>query len=266
MPSITYTKSTKFPDELDFAYKLALSAKQLTLDNFGLHTKVSRKADGSPVTSSDLDINKMVINEVKSSFPNDGVIGEEYSYMPERSRVWFVDPIDGTHPYSLGIPISTFCLSLAINNSPVMCVVFDPFMDRFYQAIKGEGAYLNAENISVSKADKLENNYCVLSARMGGKFPSTGDIYNKVDAKKGKSFAFSSSAYGCMLVASGKAVAYIGGHVKPWDAAASKLIIDEAGGKVTDLNGSEFYINHLDNGILATNSAIHDEIISLINN
>jgi myo-inositol-1(or 4)-monophosphatase len=102
-------------------------------------------------------INDFVIREVKRQFPKHGVHGEEASFAPEREFVWVCDPVDGTMPFSIGLPISTHSLALTKNGVPMLGVVYEPFADRLYTAIKGEGAYLNSKPIHVSNKELADS-------------------------------------------------------------------------------------------------------------
>lgn len=253
-----------FSDEMSFATDLALTAGTIVTEQFGQHTETDWKQDNTPVTQADIDINELVIREVQDRFPDHGVLGEEVSYEPNRERIWVVDPIDGTQPYSLGVPISTFCISLVVNNEPVIGVIYDPFMKRMYKGVKGEGSYMNSERLNVAPADELNQNYVVMSSRMGGKFISTGQALDRIVEAGGKVFNFRSIAYGCMLVATGGAIAAIAGYLKPWDAAATIVILEEAGATITDLTGAPVTYDQNVNGLLVSNGNVHQKLSNLL--
>ena len=99
------------------------------------------KTDGTIVTEADMRINKMIIDAVKTNYPDYSVLGEEESYMPDQSLgVWVCDPIDGTLPYSLGVPTCVFSLALLDGSGmPILAVVYDPFLKKMYWATKNGG-------------------------------------------------------------------------------------------------------------------------------
>ena len=124
-----------YEKELDFAKQLAQDAGEIMRRYFqsdDIGTEL--KEDNTPLTIADTKINQLAIDRVKQVFPRCGVIGEEDSFETEREELWVVDPIDGTKPYSLGIPVSTFCLAYAVNGDVKVSVVYDPFQDRLYHA------------------------------------------------------------------------------------------------------------------------------------
>lgn len=248
---------------LDFAVKLAKKAgkvmnRYFQSDDIG----IEHKDDTSPVTVADHAINKMVIDAVKKDYPEHGVIGEEDSYEPTRKNVWVVDPVDGTMPYHVGMPNSTFCLALVEGGEVQVSVVYDPFQDRMATAIKGKGAFLNGKRLHVSKDTVLMNKYVLMfrSSRQ----PELNSLFDELQKRGAKIISVPSFSYMALLVAEGHFVAACMHYGSPWDAAAISLIVGEAGGTVTDINGKQRTYNEWGGGLIVTNGHIHDEIIDLI--
>lgn len=250
--------------ELEFAKGLAKEAGQTTLRNFSLNTETTWKEDSTPLTKTDIEINNFVIESIQNSFPNDGVLGEEGSFEQGRDRLWVLDPIDGTQPFTLGAPLSTFCLSLVIDGQPELGIIYDPYLDRMYWAAKNIGAFLNDRQLKVSDTNTLAQSYVVLSSRMSVGRPTTGELFDAIEKKDGKSFNFRSFAYGSTYVAAGTAVGAVIGVPKPWDVAATKIIIEEAGGRVTDLNGNDRRYDSDGDGLIASNGHVHDILLELV--
>lgn len=253
-----------YDHELAFAKELASQAGKMMIANLDSTSKTKWKQDNTPITETDININNFVIKKVQTTFLSDGILGEENSHEAGRDRLWVVDPIDGTLAFDLGAPLSTFCLSLVIDGLPVLGVIHDPYLNRMYWAIKGGGAYVNDEAIHVSEDAELHQKYVVLSSRMGEGLKKTGQLFDAIEATGAKSFNFRSFAYGSTYVASGKAVAAVIGVGNPWDAAATKIIVEEAGGMVTDVNGEERRYDQQGDGLVATNGLVHDEVLRLI--
>ncbi len=253
-----------FEKELQFAKELANTAGDMTRAAFGLETQAIWKEDNTPLTETDTAINKFVIERVQAAFPKDGVLGEEESYEKGRERLWVVDPIDGTQPFTIGAPLSTFCLSLVVEGQPRLGIIHDPFQDRMFWAEKGKGAFMNNTPIHVSEADTLAQNFLVLSSRMREGRRTTGELFDMIEKKGGKSFNFRSFAYGSCFVAVGRAVATMIGVPNAWDVAATKIIVEEAGGKVTDVSGGERRYDEDGDGLIASNGKVHDAILELI--
>lgn len=136
----------------DVAIELAKSAGDTMRHHFTIGMKITWKADKTPVTIADTKINALVIKVIKDTFPTHGVLGEEASdYEVGDKYLWVCDPIDGTIPYSHGIPTSVFSLALVKDGEPILGVVYDPFMERMFFAQKGEGAFMNEQIINVKK-------------------------------------------------------------------------------------------------------------------
>ncbi len=248
--------------DLEFAKKLAHKAGKEIVANFKLGMERDWKGDDTPVTVTDKAINSMVVNSVKEAYPDSGILGEEESFEPERQKLWICDPIDGTLPFTYGIPISTFCLALVEDGDVKLGVIYDPFMDRLYHATKGGGAFLNDEPIHVNDKSELKNSAMSLSSR-GFKEP-VADVFDRFNTQGAKIFMMLSFAYGTTFVANGEFVTSVFGMENTWDVAASKVIIEEAGGKVSDLDGNDQRYDQPINGFVASNGTVHDDILEIL--
>lgn len=262
---------SKYEKELIFAKKMAADAGRIMLKHFN-KTETMWKDNHTPITVADQTINDLLIESVEKSFPEYGVIGEEGSFMEERDMVWVVDPIDGTSPYILGIPTSTFCLAL-VNRSdgqPVIAVVYDPFLDNLYVAEKGKGALLNGNKIKTSNAQNLHHSYLAVNAfakklKDGRVVIRPGKLMEKIRTSGGKCLTFQSHVYTAMKVASGELIGSILAFGSPWDSAAAALIVSEAGGEATDLDGKPRRYDQFENGtVVAANKQILKIIIEEI--
>jgi myo-inositol-1(or 4)-monophosphatase len=255
-----------YDKELAFAKDLAREAGKIIRDNFVAGTTNSWKADGTPLTETDEAINALVIKRVTEAFPNHGVLGEEGNIREDKKLKWVCDPVDGTMPFSHGVPISTFALALTDDGRPVVGVIYDPYMDRLFHATTGSGAFMNDEPIHVSDRTTLEHALIEADA-----FPSTRPVMN-ADAtlfntlrSKG---AYVTSTWSVILmaalVASGKHAGALLNINNCHDAAAVKIIVDEAGGKVTDLQGNDQRYDQPTRGFIASNGKIHAELVKLL--
>lgn len=145
-------------DYLEFAKKFALEAGEIMRQNFKLGMQKEWKQDKTPVTVTDETINQKLIDEVKKKYPTFAVKGEEQDYEVQGAELtWVCDPVDGTFPFSSGIPIATFSLALVgASGKPQLGVVYDPFSDRLSYATVGGGVFLNSQPIKVSEKDTLD--------------------------------------------------------------------------------------------------------------
>lgn len=262
-----------YETELTFAQDLAHEAGKIMLRYFRAEDIGTEwKDDNTPLTIADTTINSLVIERVKAAFPSHGVIGEEESHDNDGDFVWVVDPIDGTVPFSLGIPVSTFSLALVkkSDGQPVVGVAYDPQLDHLYSAEEGKGAYMNGVLLSTSKATDLKRSYVsVLGGTERGdpghaqfKPGKCSDILRNQGAKY---ISLQSQVYAAAKVATGEFIGSVFGYGAPWDSAAVVLLVKEAGGVVTDLEGKQRRYDEFAAGcILAANKTIHAKLLKAV--
>lgn len=269
-------KNEELSEYLEFAKDLARQAGDIMERYFQAEDiGTVMKEDATPLTVADTAINDLVIEEVKKRYPEHGVIGEEASYMSERDFVWVVDPIDGTIPFSLAMPLSTFSLGLVSRSDgqPLAGVIFDPFLKHLYWSAQGVGSFLNETKINTSNQETLDRSYISIIGTFGGdtKTPGiklqTGAYIRALENKGSKHLSLLSQAYSAARVASGELVGSIFAYGSPWDSAAAALIVSEAGGVVTDLNGKVRRYDKFENGcLLSANQSIHKQLLEVVRN
>lgn len=249
---------------LEFAKEIAYEAGKIMLKYFNAKDISSYKGDKSIVTLADKEINSYLINRVKEKFPDHSVDGEEEQF-GKSNYVWVCDPVDGTAMYARHIPVAVFSLALVVDGESKVGVVYDVFTDTLYSAIKGEGAYKNGERISV-------NNYELDDMRSVSNFDMWPEaeykIYNIIKEIGNKTYFVSigSVIRGAMCVAAGEfnLAIFPGTRRKNCDIAAVKVIVEEAGGKVTNLFGEEQRYDKDINGAIISNGIVHEEVINTI--
>lgn len=261
----------KYDEELAFAKDLAHEAGKIMRRYFRAEDiGIEWKDDNTPLTVADTKINDLVIKRVKSKFPTHGVFGEESSYQRKRDMIWVVDPIDGTAPFSLGMPVSTFSLALVdrSDGQPVLGVAYDPYLDHLYHARRGEGSFLNDKSISASQDTDFFKGYISLY----GKPVQTksinyraGDLLEELRSRGAKLINIASGVYNSAKIASGEFTLMVEIMGAPWDTAAAAIIVEEAGGKVSDLEGKKRRFDDFALGcIIAANRDIHEQFMQLI--
>ncbi len=259
---ITLMKAKPYSKELVVAKALALKAGKIMLAYADDNQNVTIKSDNSPVTIADTLINDLVIKELNKKFPQDGVIGEEKSTTEYgMGRKWLCDPIDGTAAYIWGTPTAMFSLALVVDGRPVLGVTFDPFLKKLYWAVTGQGSFCNQTKLSVSPKGLHEGFVAVTgSTTLLPTLP-----YLSTLRKEGARLAmFSGAAYKSCLIARGRFVGYIEHGVNPYDVAAIQVIIEEAGGKVTNLKGKPHDYSKYFKGVVASNGKVHDRLVEII--
>ncbi len=251
---------------LKFAKQIAYKAGEIMLKYFETDNGATYKCDKTIVTLADKEINKYLIEKVKERFPEHSVDGEENSFGKSK-YVWVCDPIDGTAMYARNIPVATFSLALVIDGIPEIGVIYDPFLNHLYSAQKGKGAYKDEEKISVN-AIELEDKRAVNQYDMWPKAKAEYNIYDVIKELGEKTYFVSigSIVRASVCVASGEFVSAIfpGTKHKNCDIAAAKIIVEEAGGRVTDLFGKEQRYDQDINGAIISNGKVHDEIVGVI--
>ncbi len=254
----------KDASHLDVALDLAKKAGVVMRKNFAAGMKKEWKDDRSPGTETDLFINAMVLQEIKKYYPDHGILAEEGNdHDGSHKYVWLCDPVDGTHNFSHGLPTATFALALLYKRQPILGVILDPFEDRTYWAEKGKGAFLNGKSIHVSTSGSVKKTLIGLGKTRSIKnfFPVMDALYqNGVSMITGLSINYMTA-----LVASGEFSASIFGGSSAHDMTPGKVIIEEAGGRASDLYGktpSAFDENM--SGQLCSNGLVHDDILSTL--
>ncbi len=251
-------------DYLEFAKEIAQFAGQTMRKYNNKDNGASYKFDNTIVTKADKEINDFLIKRVKEDYPTHSVDGEESSF-GKSDYVWVCDPVDGTAMYARHIPMSVFSLALVVDGIPILGVVYDPWTDSLYSAEKGKGAFRNGEKIQVNSV-QLDDMRSVSHYDMWPESP-----YNIFDAIKelGKKTYFvsvGSIARACVAVASGdfNLAIFPGTRHKNCDIAAVKIIVEEAGGRVTDLFGNAQRYDGDINGAIISNGVVHEEVLSAI--
>jgi len=253
-------------DYRQFAVELAQTSGEIIKNNFVLGMKKEWKQDATPLTVTDTKINQMVIDAVKTHFPDHSVLAEEGDYFSKTSEyVWVCDPLDGTVPFSHGIPLCTFSLALTKNGQSILGVIYDPFMDRMFVAEQQKGATLNNEPIRVSERTMIKESLVGIVYWKNAPFDFS-HFTEVIRNEQAKIMVVASIAYMASLVACGEFVATLFPGDRPHDSAALKIIIEEAGGRVTDVYGNEQRYDRAIQGHIASNGILHDQFVELVRN
>jgi myo-inositol-1(or 4)-monophosphatase len=217
------------------------------------------------VTEMDARAEELIVGRLTAAFPDDAVLGEERGATAGRSgRRWIVDPLDGTTNYAHGLPLFGVSIALEVAGRVELGVVYDPVHDEMYVAERGAGAFVNDRKLAVSRAASLDE-----ALLMTG-FPY--NIRETEETNLREYAAFSLRAQGVRRL--GSAVLYLSwlaaGRVDgywelrtgPWDVAAGGLLVEEAGGRITAIDGGPLDIDRPT--VLASNGRIHDEMLKVL--
>ncbi len=252
---------------LEFAKNLAKEAEDIALKYFSFEVENTWKEDNTPLTVADTEINDLDIKRINEAYPTHSIYGEEKSERKEDSKyIWVCDPIDGTMAFACGLPTFVFSIALVDQETglPVLGLINDPVMKNMYWAYRGSGAYRNGKKISVSNNTTLKSSY-VNTASSGASLGfSNLALFKILEEKKGKLMKFPSFIYGAIQVANGKFVSGVFYNPHGHDVAALKIITEEAGGKVTDLNGNERRYDGDGIGCIVSNGILHQELVDIV--
>lgn len=256
-----------YQEELQVAKDIALKSGKIMLEYFNGEQGLEHKTESTgatEVTIADKKINSLVIEELAKHF-EDGVVGEEESTDSYgMGRRWICDPIDGTKAFVIGVPTAMFSLGLAVDGNAVLGVAYDPFQDRLFWGVKGQGSFCNGERLKVSD-DDIKDSYIEVSSNVGKLLKRPQLFQNLIDAG-GKLDMVYGAVYKSCLVAQGKVAGYLESEVNPHDIAAVHVIVEEAGGKATRHDGSEIKYLAPFRGAILSNGKAHDKILDCIKN
>ncbi len=226
---------------------------------------VDYKGKDSPVTIADRDANQRIHEILHDAFPTYGWLSEETADSPTRlscRRVWVVDPMDGTKEFIEKIPEFAVSIALIEDGKPVLGVAYNPIHDQLFWAVRGQGAWCADRRLRVSQTDRLVN-ATILSSRSETKRGEWKDFVALFHTRP-----MGSIAYKLAIIAGGEADASFTLVPKnEWDICAGTLIVEEAGGTVTHLNGQPVVFNQpqtLLRGLVASNSVLHSQLLHLI--
>lgn len=259
--------TTLNPSFLATAVEAVVRAGDIQIARFGSGVDVQKKGDIDLVTEIDLEVERMFRALVAERFPDHDVLAEEMGQpRTGASHRWVFDPLDGTTNYAHGIPIYCAALALEIEGVPTVAAVYDPNRRELFTAERGVGAWLNGEPLRISSTPTLHESVLVTG------FPY--DIHQPVRMQEIVSLFTSflgharavrrlgSAAIDLCWVAAGRMDGFWEQSLKAWDVMGGALIVEEAGGRVTGLDGAPWNAHH--GHIVASNGHVHDEMLRVI--
>lgn len=247
---------------------LAAGSRLLSMQTGAL--EIGRKSNFRDlVTAADLESERLILDAIMQAYPGDRILAEESGQGGSASEapfIWVVDPLDGTVNYAHGLPL--FCISVGLVHlgRPVGGIVLVPALNEVYRAVEGKGAFKNKKTIGVSSVDTIRGGIVatgfpyerekVLEQLVGG--------VRAILETAGGIRRTGSAALDLVWLAEGRLDAYYELNLKPWDTAGGMVIVKEAGGVVSDLNG-QAYDPFQSFSIVASNGRFHDHFLSILN-
>jgi myo-inositol-1(or 4)-monophosphatase len=252
-------------NELPAALQEALQQSGAVLmRHYGKLERIERKGEIDLVTVADRESEACIKKLVRERFPSHAIVSEESERVSGEEYTWIIDPLDGTTNFAHGFPLFSVSIGILRGKEPVAGGVYNPFYRELFLAVKGSGATLNGESIRVSKNATLRDSLMVTGfpydrrERLDHYLAGWGEFLNRAQGV----LRLGSAALDLCSIACGRLEGFWEEKLHAWDTTAGWLILEEAGGRVTDFKGGQF--DPFGDELLATNGLVHDECIEAL--
>jgi myo-inositol-1(or 4)-monophosphatase len=254
--------STTKTDVLSLATQIAREAGALLMEHFRERVTIEYKGEADLVTVADRKSEALIRERLREYLPSHDILGEEGGLRDTGSDYrWYVDPLDGTTNFAHGFPVFCVSMGLEFKGRRIAGVIYDPTRDELFAAEQGSGAYLNDQRIHVSKTTNLAE--CLVATG----FPSHKRhknpnifFYHQITLQTHGVRRAGSAALDLCYVACGRFDGFWEFNLNPWDTAAGVLIVEEAGGRITDFHGGSFDLNGRET--LGSNGLVHQALLN----
>lgn len=252
----------------DLAKDLVLQAGEIVAERFETKKQVKEKSFGNFVTQVDFEVQYFIRNGLSKILPESSFIGEEnYNRLLRLNKyIWILDPIDGTTNLVHGYPHMAISLALYEKYTGLFGIVYNPINKEMFTGIANGGAFINNKAIETSKFKTLDE--CIIGYGLPYKRSKANTIFKIIESLHPKCQDFrrsGSAALDLAYVACGRLDGYFELDLRPWDFAAGKIILEEAGGTVTKWDGAQIDVLK-SNNIVATNGLIHEDLLTILGN
>lgn len=245
------------------AIKAAKEAGKIQLRYFGKGVSKQNKKDDSFVTKADLESTKKIRSSILKGFSNHNIIDEELEKIDNKSEyTWVIDPLDGTHNFIMDNPLFGVSIALAHKKDIILGVIYMPVLGKMYYAEKGKGAFCNGKRIKVNNESKLRKCLMLFDAKLRTKTNIKISLLKKLATRTWRFRVYGAAVYHNLLLAEGHAGINIDFDSNSWDHSAALLIVEEAGGKVTDINKGKWDIDTKD--YVASNGKVHSKVLNVL--
>ncbi len=261
-PGLTGTELNR---HLYFAQELAQAAGAILLKRSKRHNEIRYKGRVNLVTSADMASQKYIIKTIENKYPEHSILAEEAAARERGSLYrWIIDPLDGTTNYAHGFPFYCVSIALEYRGEIKIGVVYDPVREELFTARFGGGARLNGRKIGVTSESRLTHALLATGFPydIGATKEDNLDNYIFFARRSRGIRRAGSAALDLCYVACGRCDGFWELKLSPWDTAAAKLIVEEAGGRVTDFDGKKFSIYN--RYIIASNGKVHNQIMKVL--
>ena len=266
-----------YADELRVAIELAREAGAAILEFYEGPLDIEQKTDFNdrePVTQADRVANELIVNTLRKEFPGDGILAEESvdtAHRLDKTRVWMIDPLDGTNGFIDGNGDFAVQIGLAEDGECVLGVVYQPLPGVLYRAVRGQGAWIERPERPSKQArvsDQKELPLMRLAASRSHRSPRMDQVVRAFKVKEAIRRGSVGIKVGLIVEQHCDLYVHLSSRTKQWNTCAPEVILSEAGGRLTDLFGRTLVYNSREvqnlNGIIASNGAAHDRIVSTL--
>ncbi|MHC4879317.1 MAG: inositol monophosphatase family protein [Planctomycetota bacterium] len=252
--------------QLEVAEHVARIGGDVLMKYFRQSFEVHTKQACDLVTTADVEAEHAIADVIRSAFPDDAILGEEsYSSDVSAERLWIVDPLDGTTNFTHGIPHFAVSIGYYEAGEAVCGVVLNPAREDLYHAVRGEGAFGNGERLAVADHQSLSESlvgvgfYYDRGAMMQATLASIADLFGQQIHGIRR---FGTASLDLAQVASGMFGAFFEYELSPWDFAAGRLLVEEAGGRITTCRNEPLPLTKA--SVLASNGILHDSVHQIV--
>ena len=247
---------------LETAIYAVREAEKIVMSYYNREKEIKNKDEFDLVTKADVESEKKILSILQEKYPEHGFVMEEQEDINEDAEyVWVIDPIDGTTSFSHNYPMFSISIALLKNKKPIIGVVSAPYLIELFYAEKDRGSFLNNKQINVSKTEEMSKSLIATGFPYKHRKQNIGYLKNVAEHVQGMRRSGSAALDVC-YVAAGRLDGYWEIGLKKVDTAAAQLILEEAGGKVTDLEGKEIKDDY--SRIVATNKIIHNKLLNIL--
>ena len=253
------------PRMIGFIEDLAKRAGDILLSHFGEDEQLLklRCSVKEAVTKYDKMVDELIVREIRGRYPHHSLLTEESGWLKDDPDwLWIVDSLDGTTDFASSNPLFSVCLAVMHQGELLLGAVYAPAIKESYLAERGNGAYLNQKRIHVSEISDLGESYLFYCEGGERDRLRTGSILTKVYSKVMDLRKLGSAGLETAWVAAGKGEAYFTTRIEPWDVAPGVLLVQEAGGTVTDFKGNPWKLETGD--LLSSNGRVHATMLNLL--
>ena len=248
--------------------EMVRDAGEILRRNFGQAQQIDHKGVIDYVTETDRESERFLLAEIEKRFPGGRALGEEGGQLAGSGKgMWFIDPIDGTMNFAHGLPIFSVSLAYELDGELTHGVVYNPIHEELYSATLGEGAFLNGGAIHVADTEELKDSLLVTGFPYDSWTNPDNNLaeHNKFTLLTQGVRRLGSAALDLCYVAAGRLDGFWEKRLNAWDVAAGALIVQEAGGKVSAINGDPDFMK-APQSILAANNILHEKMLTVLKN